>query len=467
MVEKLSKMRITIVLYALFLFNIILIYSNLSIYPQGYGKNGTFSDLYLLLNSIEWEWYGLQILSISIIVTFIMVGLKKIKEYKTMENKLDTFKSIYLSLFEMTSGAIFVFSDNGILLTNAQADEMFGTKKGGKQCITNNKYFKQLTNLVLESSVPLHLSGYKIVDQEDVEHYYDIDTINNSVGNQKMGMIIIKDKVEEKKETFDLEVKLPYSQELLAKICHELRTPINVLQGVITNSLVTIHQIEDQEIREKMLRYTAVFDRNLLRMLKLSENIIHLMEMNACHETLAFENCNVPNLIKNITDASMDYANQKKLRIELLNNMQSNYCAVDIDKFEKMILNLLSNAIKYGQKDSKILININETSQKLNIDVCSKGNKIEPKEQEKMFKLFHQGENLLTRTHEGLGLGLHFVKEYAKMHGGKVGISSDCEGNNVFSINLPMFTNDRFKYADVIREMDICRQKVRVEFSDI
>lgn len=466
MEEKLNKMRITIVLYALFLFNIFLIYSNLSIYHQGYGSS-VLSELYLLFEFLVQQWRVLQIIAISILVVLLMIRLKKNKKYKLMKNKLDILKSMYLLLLEKVPDAIFIFSYKGILLKNTQADEVFERKKGGGYYIGDNESFEQLSQLVLESSVPLNLSDYKIVDKKNVEQYFDIDTINNTIGNEKIDIMIVKDKIAEKNEAYGLEEKLTYSQEILAKMSHELRTPINVLQGVLASSLATIQQIEDQEIQEKMLKYAGIFDRNLLRILKLSENVIDLMEMDASHEQMNFRNCNVVNLIKNITDASVDFADQKKLRIELMNNMKSGYCAVDVDKLEKMILNLLSNAVKYGKKDTEILVNINENAHKLNIDVCSKGDKIEPRDQEKMFKLFYQRGNLLNRTHEGLGLGLHFVKEYAKMHGGKVGVSSDCEGNNVFSINLPKRTSEALEYGDVVADAELCRQKVKIEFSDI
>lgn len=461
MVEKLIKMRTAILLYTLFFFNIILIYSNFTKHNNRQANN-VVHEMYGLLTSVQWEWHGVQIISISLITAGAIIGLKKIYEHKTMENKLEIFKSIYLSFFEMTPGAVFVFSCNKVLLTNSKAEEMFETRK-----IKDNVYFKELMQMVLDSHTSLNLINYKILDHNKMEHLYDIDTVNSFVGTQKIGVVVLKEKIEEDGEISELERVLPYHQEILAKMSHELRTPINILQGVLANSLATIEQLEDEAIKEKLMKDLAVFDRNMLRLLKLSENGIQLMEMDDYDDALQFKNCNVSHLIQNITDASMDYANKKKLKIELLDNMKSKYCAVDIDKFEKMILNLLSNAIKFGEQDSKILINIHESSRKLNIDICSKGNQIEPKEQEKMFKLFQQGENLLTRTHEGLGVGLHFVKKYAKMHGGKVGVRSDCEGNNVFSIHLPMYTNDSLKYVDVISEADIYRQKVKVEFSDI
>lgn len=438
MVEKLNKMKMIIIIYVLLIMNIFLLYSDYSI-------NSNRS----------------HIVSIIIIISTI-VTLKISNEYG--DNKLKLVKDSFHTIFK-TSSAVFIFSNNKILLTNSKANELFQTKIDKENFIDDNPYFKQLMNIILKSQSSLNLLNYKIINHNNIERYYDIKTTKFGIGTKKISIIILKESI---KQNPALEEVLPFSQEILAKMSHELRTPINILQGALTNSFFTVQEIQDKEIREKMLRSLATFDRNLLRILKLSDNVIHLMEIDSYHKDLKLTNCNVPNLIKNITDAALDYINEKKLKIELLNNMKTKYCAIDIEKFEKMILNLLSNAIKFGQHNSKIIINIYEKSRELYIEICNKGEKIQPEEQEKIFGLLKQGDNnLLTRTHEGLGVGLHLVNEYAKLHGGKVAVSSDCNGNNVFIIKLPMHINDRYQYVDVVTEVDLCKHKVKVEFSDL
>jgi signal transduction histidine kinase len=472
--EKILKMEAKILFYTVFLFLIILGFSYLLtneevLYITNNPRALCIWIIYMMKNSLE---------VVFAIVAIVLSGiiLKKMIERKKEANYFLKKEAIYRQFFNQTSDPIIVFTSHKIISMNAAANYMMeeislSLKK--EECsILHSKSFKELMNRIYESSEPVDLS-YKKVDGEEEKYYYNIKGFTGYSGRKKIGFAVFMKDVHQKHSQ---ELISEYTEslnsektnfEILNKISHELRTPINILQGTLYNSINTVEHIEDKCIREKLMQDISIYDRNIRRMLKLSNSFISLMEISTSGKSLYFQNCDIINVTKSLSEASKEYAVKKKRNIEFVAEADELFCAVDVDKFEKMILNLLSNAIKFSKENSKILIKVKEKDRELKIDVCSEGKIIEEKQKENIFKLFKQGEHLLTRSNEGLGLGLRFVKQYAEMHRGRVEFKSTRGGNTIFTIKIPVCNYENIQQADSFIEAEICKQKVKVEFSDL
>ncbi len=472
--EKILKMEAKMLFYAVSLFIIILGFSYLLINEEVlYIRSNPWAlciwMVYIIRNSLE-AVFAVLVIGISGLM------LKKMLEKKKKANPSITKEAIYRQFFELTSDGVIIFTPNQIISMNTAAKQMM--KKTGLSCkaefsIHHNIFLKELLDRIFESVEPFSILNYKIISKEEDEYYFNIKGFTGYSGREKIGVAVFKETAH---QNHNQELIIEYTEslnsektkfEILNKISHELRTPINILQGIMYNSISTVEEIEDKHIREKLMRDISIYDRNIRRMQKLSNSFIGLMEMSTSVRSLYFQNCDIVNITKVLAEASEEYAVKKKRKIEFITEAENLFCAVDVDKFEKMILNLLSNAIKFSKENSKILIKVKEKDGELKIDVCSKGKIIEEKQKENIFKLFKQGEHLLTRSNEGLGLGLRFVKQYAEMHGGRVEFKSTMNGDTIFSIIMPICTYDNIQQIDSFIEAEICKQKVKVEFSDI
>jgi signal transduction histidine kinase len=65
---------------------------------------------------------------------------------------------------------------------------------------------------------------------------------------------------------------------------------------------------------------------------------------------------------------------------------------------------------------------------------------IAPEELPRIFERFHRVANVRTRTHEGLGIGLAFVSELARLHGGALGVTSSPGAGSTFTVSIPYGT---------------------------
>jgi two-component system sensor histidine kinase/response regulator len=100
------------------------------------------------------------------------------------------------------------------------------------------------------------------------------------------------------------------------------------------------------------------------------------------------------------------------------------------------ISNLISNALHHGEPDGSIVVRIKaDTAERIVLSVTNRG--VIPAEVvPHLFRAFGAG-SIGGRPREGLGLGLHIVREIVHMHGGEVGVQSDETQGTVFSIELP------------------------------
>lgn len=96
--------------------------------------------------------------------------------------------------------------------------------------------------------------------------------------------------------------------------------------------------------------------------------------------------------------------------------------------------NLLENAIKFSQ-NGPIKIKARFMEEKLEVSVSDKGIGIAKEDQSSIFEPFYRGEN--ARAYPGYGVGLPLVEKIAKMHNGRVRLTSKLGEGAVFTLELP------------------------------
>lgn len=88
--------------------------------------------------------------------------------------------------------------------------------------------------------------------------------------------------------------------------------------------------------------------------------------------------------------------------------------------FGRAITNLLYNAIQHCDRNSSIVIRIEQTVQGVSINVCNKGIPIAEHHLDRLFDRFYRVDSSRTDSGNSHGLGLAIVKAIAVMHGGTV-----------------------------------------------
>ena len=102
-----------------------------------------------------------------------------------------------------------------------------------------------------------------------------------------------------------------------------------------------------------------------------------------------------------------------------------------------MVLNLLSNAVKFTPGGGRIEIDAECSPVGLTIIVRDTGVGIAKPDLERVLQPFIQGDNALTRHHEGTGLGLPLVKAMVEIHGGSLCLESELGCGTTARLTFP------------------------------
>ncbi len=115
----------------------------------------------------------------------------------------------------------------------------------------------------------------------------------------------------------------------------------------------------------------------------------------------------------------------------------------DYDMIYRVLVNIICNSIKYTEKDTPCSLEINaryaEKKSKIKIKIKDSGLGIPRKNLDKIFSRMDLGAlDYCSNVGRGSGLGLAYVKEAVKLHGGTVSVTSGKKGGTEFVIVLPV-----------------------------
>ncbi|MGZ5500941.1 MAG: ATP-binding protein [Nitrososphaeraceae archaeon] len=223
--------------------------------------------------------------------------------------------------------------------------------------------------------------------------------------------------------------------EFINLAAHELRTPIQPIVGLTE---VIYSQIQNPEQREVL--DTVV--RNAKRLKRLADDIIDVTKIESQSLKLNKEQLNLNDLISNII---INYKNiivkdNNKVKVYFKPFNENLLVEADKGRIAKVVSNLLSNAIKFTQ-NGEIFVSAVEKKEDDNnhvnyalVTVRDTGEGVDPEILPKMFSKF------ITKSFEGIGLGLYISKNIIEAHGGKIwgGNNSDDGKGAIFRFTLPI-----------------------------
>jgi len=221
---------------------------------------------------------------------------------------------------------------------------------------------------------------------------------------------------------------------------HELRTPIQPILGF--TEIVSSKIKNNTEQRELLDAVT----RNAKRLQRLVDDIIDVTKIEGRSLKLNKEELDLNHVITNIIDDYNTLIISGNHKVKLYFNPFKETLLIEADKerISEVISNLLSNAIKFTKEDA-IFISIekrkddnNDNNNYALVTVKDTGGGIDPEILPNMFSKF------ITKSFEGLGLGLYISKHIVKAHGGKIEGKNNNNGIGAeFGFTLPLINDTK------------------------
>ncbi len=218
----------------------------------------------------------------------------------------------------------------------------------------------------------------------------------------------------------------------IANVTHELKSPLASIQLY----LETLNSRElSPENKKKFINYMINDSQRLNNLINSILEISRLEQKKVAHNYAVYDGREIVNSLVN------ESAEQFQLTDENVSVKANQTAEIVIDKNAMKIVfdNLIDNAIKYSTRQLNIDIELYTTDKYFIAEFRDNGIGLDQSQAKKIFKKFYRIYDENIPNVKGTGLGLYWVKEILKSHGGKIAVKS--EGINkgtVFTIELPI-----------------------------
>lgn len=209
---------------------------------------------------------------------------------------------------------------------------------------------------------------------------------------------------------------------------HELKTPIAVIQAQC--ELLLDGGALSEEDRKQVLR----IQKQAWAMSKLVGDLLMISRLEQGQECFDFSVEDFSIVVRAVCeDAAV--ISDKKLILDVKDDVMMR---MDVTLMTRLVENLISNADKYGRDGGSIWVTLDKRDGRAFLRVADDGIGIAPEEQEKIFQRFYRVDKARSREMRSSGLGLSFVDEICRLHGGRITVESTLGKGTVFTLEFQL-----------------------------
>ena len=171
------------------------------------------------------------------------------------------------------------------------------------------------------------------------------------------------------------------------------------------------------------------------RLHDLVERLLVLAKLENAETLTSVEVVDNNALLNDVTQAYQDYATSNAVSIKA--DLPAQTLTMEGDRFllHQAVGNLVKNAIEHAHPQTEITVSAHAEDKSLQITVSNIGEPIPDYAIDKLFDRFYSLPN--RKGQKGSGIGLSFVREVAKLHGGQIQITNASSNNVQAQLRLP------------------------------
>ena len=217
---------------------------------------------------------------------------------------------------------------------------------------------------------------------------------------------------------------------------HDLNNPLAVIKGTLD---ILERKGWFDDLNDNLKKSFHTLKRNSEAMISMVNDLVQMNEIKSGKKIVHLKNCELDVFLKEIMNDSFNMAKKKNITIELERGSNLPFAInIDPEYLKRAIENLVSNAIKYSQNNTKLVINVEVTDNKLLFSFTDQGLGIPENEIDKLFKEFGKTSVKPTSGETSSGLGLANVKAIIEAHGGRVSVQSQVNVGSTFTFWIPI-----------------------------
>lgn len=220
----------------------------------------------------------------------------------------------------------------------------------------------------------------------------------------------------------------------IANLSHEIRTPLNAVTGLID-------MILQQGLSTQQVQYANQAKNAAQSLLVMLNRMLDFARIESNQAQLELKPFNLIDLIDSCESLLLGLCQNTPVKFNVeVDPAIATQLVGDYIRLQHVLGNLITNAAKFTEKGT-ITLKLEKLEeegglQTLAFKVIDTGVGIDDIDQERLFDAFTQGDESLTRQHQGVGLGLAIVKHELALMGAEIVVNSSKNNGSEFSFNI-------------------------------
>jgi PAS domain S-box-containing protein len=219
--------------------------------------------------------------------------------------------------------------------------------------------------------------------------------------------------------------------EFIGMFAHELRTPLASILGY------TEILMEDGVTGPDAEHCVEVIDRNAKRLLRLTEDLQLLHQINSGQLPTEFGRADLAAIVAGVVEEMRPEAERKQIDL-VLSATAVPHLAFDPMRIAQLLGNLLSNALKFTPDGGKVEVRLGTEGTQAVLAVADTGIGIPVADRERIFERFFRTAIVERQAIQGAGLGLTISQAIVAAHNGTIAVEGGEGRGSTFTVRLPL-----------------------------
>ncbi|WP_088809742.1 MULTISPECIES: two-component system histidine kinase PnpS [unclassified Listeria] len=332
----------------------------------------------------------------------------------------------------LVSGVMLINHDKEIVMTNRMMYHILG-----EQEITGKPFYEVIKSYGLSELIEETLKTKRMKQQEIAIYFPREMILDASVSPILMedgeisGLVLLLHDITQIRHLENVR------SEFVANVSHELKTPVTALKGFAETLLDGA--MYDEALLKQFL--TIIKDESD-RLHRLILDILALSRIEQKTLPLQVELVNMNEVMEQSVKTVSELASLKEITIEQIwDHEKPLFIENERDRLQQILINLLSNAIQYTPLKGRIVLQLEDLGDEIQLVVADNGIGIPAKDLDRIFERFYRVDKARTRHSGGTGLGLSIVKHLVEMMDGTIQVTSEENVGTKFYVRLPKSHN--------------------------
>jgi signal transduction histidine kinase len=226
--------------------------------------------------------------------------------------------------------------------------------------------------------------------------------------------------------------QLELKDRLLSHVSHELRAPLNAIDGFLTLIMDGVAG----EVSTQQRDYLRIALKNVAQLASMINDLLDATRADSGKLVVERRRVSLAELIRDTVETLGPEAAGK--RIDVIVRVPAALAHADADphRVQQILTNLVDNAVKFTPAGGTITIAARDDDERgfLRVTIADTGCGIPAAARERIFDRLHQEDG--TKA-SGLGIGLYLCKAFVEHHGGRIWVESAPGEGSAFHFTLP------------------------------